>query len=305
MYRHALLTISTCLILLLAGCNRSDATSAEPRITWGGPGNTNGKFQSPRVVLALNNRVYVCDRTQRIQVFDKQGAWQATWKLEKLKRGFPTGMAVAPNGCIAVADTHNHRILIFNPDGQLLRTIGSEGGGPGQFTYVTDVEFDADGFMYASEHGREDRVQKFDPQGNHLSQWGTQGAAPGQLHRPQALAIDADGFIYVADCANHRVQKFTSQGKLISVIGEFGKASGQLSYPYDLTIGPDNMLIVCEYGNNRLQCFDRNGQSLGIISGPGRAPGELASPWAVTWMKDSGLYVADNGNHRIQLFRLP
>ena len=292
---------------LLPGCRGSGPAdnAPPPPLAWGAPGETNGRFHSPRVVLALHDRIYVADKTQRIQVFDPYGKWLATWPLEKLERGFPTGMAAAPNGCVAVADTHNHRVLIFSPDGRILRTIGREGGGHGEFTYVTDVAFDPDGFIYVSEHGREDRVQKFDPQGNYVSAWGGQGDAPGRFRRPQALAIDAQGFIYVADCANHRVQKFTRQGKFIAAFGEFGKAPGQLYYPYGLAIGPGNMLIVCEYGNNRLQCFDRNGRSLGVISGPGRGPGQLASPWAVTWLDHHGLYVADCGNHRIQCFRLP
>jgi len=295
-------------LLLLAGCGDSgatDAAEAARRLAWGAPGNGKGKFLSPRVVLAANGRIYVSDKTLRIQVFNADGMWLETWKLEKLNRGFPTGMGAAPGGRIAVADTHNYRVLILDRRGKVIRKIGRQGGGPGEFTYVTDVEFDRDGFMYVSEHGRNDRVQKFDPEGRYVTEWGRTGDDPGEFRRPQALAVDGKGFIYVADCANHRVQKFTRDGEFVSAFGGFGSGPGRFRYPYDLAVGPDDMLFVCEYGGNRVQCFDEDGRWLGIISKAGRQPGELASPWSVTWMDGRGLYVADTGNNRIQLFTLP
>jgi len=293
------------LVVASVGCERAPGGSQgaeQPVLTWGGPGLTRGRFQKPRGIAVSGERLYIVDMSGRIQVFGLDGTWLASWRLPEVSRGYPTGLGGGPDGCVAVADTHNYRVCIYDPEGELIQEIGREGAGPGEFAYVTDVEFSPEGDIYVSEHGREDRIQKFDPQGRFLTTWGSSGEAPGQFHRPQALAVDAEGRVYVADAANHRIQRFSGDGELLDVWGEPGRGRGQLLYPYDLALGPDGLLFVCEYGNNRIQVFDSEGRSVKIIGRAGRGPGELSSPWAVSWVDGWGLYVVDTGNNRVQLF---
>jgi len=293
------------LVTLVVGCGPAPEgrnAAEEAFSSWGGPGRGPGRFQKPRAIAVSGDRIYVVDMSGRIQRFGLDGRWQASWHLDEVGRGYPTGLGVRADGCLAVADTHNYRVLIYNQDGEVIQTFGHEGGGPGEFTYLTDVEFDAAGNLYVSEHGREDRIQKFDPEGRFLTAWGGNGEEPGRFHRPQALAVGEDATVYVADAANHRIQTFSPDGKLLAVWGEPGRRAGQLLYPYDLALTPEGELLVCEYGNNRVQAFDRQGRSLGVWGKPGRNPGELATPWAVSWVPGRGLYVVDTGNNRVQLF---
>jgi hypothetical protein len=44
---------------------------------------------------------------------------------------------------VYVPDTHYHRVVVYSPDGRLLRKWGERGFGPGQFMWPTDVAFDA------------------------------------------------------------------------------------------------------------------------------------------------------------------
>ncbi len=296
------------VVLLALGCGRgADGGGAvEPVVVaWGGPGRTQGRFVKPRAMAAGRDRLYVVDMSGRIQVFDFDGRWLASWRLPRVDRGYPTGMDVRPDGCLAVADTHNYVVRIFSPEGKLLQDIGREGPGPGEFTFLTDVAVAPDGSMYVSEHGREDRIQKFDEEGRFLLTWGKAGEGPGEFHRPQALTVDAAGAVYVADAANHRIQKFSGDGELLAVWGSPGSGPGELRYPYDVCLVPGGRLLVCEYGNNRVQAFDPEGRSLGIWGRTGRGPGELATPWAVAWVEGRGFYVLDTGNHRVQLFVEP
>jgi len=305
MNRHARIFCATLALLSAAGCR--DGAHDGPRVllSWGGPGRDDGLFLQPRAIAAGLNRLYIVDKTGRIQLFGLDGAWIASWTLPQVNRGYPTGLGVRPDGRLAVADTHNYVVRLYDLDGRELGTTGGEGGETGKFTYLTDVEFDGGGNMFVSEHGRVDRVQKFDPRGRFLAAWGRSGDAPGQFRRPQALAVDSAGCVFVADAANHRVQKFSNDGALVDIIGSAGSGPGQLLYPYDLALGPNGSLIVCEYGNNRVQAFDKRGRSIGCQGRPGRAVGELATPWGITWVRGRGLYVVDNGNHRVQLFAVP
>ena len=289
------------LAATLAGCYGSSRDAPSAWIV-GGPGRGPGEFYKPRALVESEGRIYVVDMSGRIQALDLDGAHLATWRLPQIHRGFPTGLAAGPGGVIAVADTHNYVVRIYNREGEELRAIGREGGGAGEFTYLTDVAFDASGNMYVSEHGREDRVQKFDPAGEFLLAWGKAGEAAGEFHRPQALAVNDDDMVYVADAANHRVQVFAADGQFVREFGSAGDASGELLYPYDLAIGPGGVIFVCEYGNNRVQAFDAEGRSLGTWGRAGNGVGELHSPWGVIWLEGVGIMVVERDSHRLQVF---
>jgi len=290
---------------MLAGCStpeQPDMQGAHSPLSWGAPGRTPGRFLTPRAIAAGEDGLFVVDKSGRIQLFDYDGTFKLFWNLPIVNRGYPTGLAITPDGNLAIADTHNFVVRIFTHDGKQIRQFGREGGGPGEFTYLTDVAFDRKGFMYVSEHGREDRIQKFDPQGKFVAAWGKSGLSPGEFHRPNALVCDDDS-LYVADACNHRIQKFSLDGKLQSILGEPGEKPGQLLYPYDIALAPGGYIVVCEYGNNRIQVFDAGGRSVEILGGPGREPGKLAAPRGASFVKGRGIYVADTENQRIQLFK--
>jgi DNA-binding beta-propeller fold protein YncE len=290
------------VVVALAGCDDGAPPEGGVRVV-GGPGRTDGLFARPRAVTTDSETIYALDKTYRIQLFDADGAWRATWPLEEIHRGYPSGMDIAPDGNLVVADTHNHRILFYNARGDIARILGRNGGGPGEFTYVMDVAFDRAGNLYACEFGRVERVQKFDPEGNFLRAWGEDGAAPGQFNRPQAVAVSPDDIVYVADAANHRVQIFDTEGNLLDILGREGDRPGEFSYPYDLAFDDAGRLYVCEYGNGRIQVFDGALRPIGFVGRPGRAPGEFASPYGVAWLGGGRIVVADMLNHRLQILR--
>ncbi len=83
----------------------------------------------------------------------------------------PADIAVDPlNGDVYVADGYgNHRVVVFNRNGQYLRQWGSKGTGPGQFAFVGGghphcVVMSREGLLYVCDRGN-DRVQVFTKQG--------------------------------------------------------------------------------------------------------------------------------------------
>jgi len=253
------------------------------------------------MAIDAQDRIYLVDMTARIQVFDPDGHFLRGWHTPDHRAGKPTGLSIAHDGRVFVADTHYYRVLIYSPGGKLLRIMGGvEGQGPGQFGLVTDVVEDRHGNLYVSEYGEYDRIQKFTPEGRFLLQWGGHGHQPGQFARPQNMAIDEQDHIWVADACNHRIQVFDTQGNLLKVWGTQGGAPGQLYYPYDLILSPDGCVYVVEFGNHRVQKFTRDGRSLGCWGSPGHGPGQLANPWALVRDSRGRTYVLDTNNHRVQ-----
>lgn len=136
----------------------------------------------------------------------------------------PWGLTVDSDGNIYVADTFNHRMQKFNPQGQQIAQWGSPGqssadgsGRDTQFFGPRDVLIDKSGNVLVSDTGNK-RVQVFDKEGNYLKQFGIGGEGNGQFNEPVGLAQDKDGNIYVADTWNKRVQVFTNAYEFLKVI---------------------------------------------------------------------------------------
>ncbi|MBI3852198.1 MAG: ABC transporter permease subunit [Verrucomicrobia bacterium] len=119
----------------------------------------------------------------------------------------PEGLGIGPDDRIYLADSCNHRIQIFSPDGKWLRSYGRAGSGKGELSYPYDVRVDAAGNQFVCEFGNS-RIQVFDAHDRPVEILGRPGSAPGEFSNPWAIALDSRGNLYVADAGNHRVQKF-------------------------------------------------------------------------------------------------
>lgn len=265
----------------------------------GAPGHTAGRFHRPRglVYHPGEDALFVVDWDGRIQKFDPDGAFRASWVMPDVEKGKPEDLCVGLDGTLFVADTHYSRIVEFAPDGRQVGTFGTYGKGPGQFIYPVGICRDSKGNLYVSEYGENDRIQKFDCHGRFLKQWGTFGREPGNFQRPSGLVCTDDDLVVVADAVNHRLQVFDSEGALLKIIGREGTGPGEFRYPYDVAAAGD-CLYVLEFGNQRVQKITRDGKPLGAAGRPGKGDGCFASPWRCAVMK-GGLYVSDTDNGRV------
>ncbi len=297
--------VAVACTVLLAGCDsRGEGPQPlRPRQTFGAPGLSMGQFQYPRGIAAdpERNVIYVVDKSARVQRFGFDGRAQLQWRMPESDLGKPTGLGVSPDGDVWVADTHYHRVIVYDPEGRERFRFGSYGGDAGQFIYPTHVAFGRDRRVYVSEYGGNERIQVFTPQGRFLSSFGGPGPDVGQYSRPQALAFSADGSeLFIADACNHRIVVTGPEGLPRRVIGRPGRGPGELAYPYDVAVMADGTLLVCEFGNNRVQHFAPDGRSLGMAGQPGAGPGQLHSPWGVVASPEA-IFVLDSGNNRILL----
>ena len=292
----------------LTGCDEISSPSDAPKVlaAFGQTGRGQGEFIYPRAIDATGDgSLLVIDKTGRIQRLSPEGKFLDVIKMPLIEIGKPTGLSVAPNGNLYVADTHYHRVVVFSPEGKLIDEFGRFGQEDGCFIYPTDVAFSPDDRIFVSEYGGNDRISVFTGQGDFLYCFGTPGSGAGQLARPAALCVDpARKCLYVADACNHRIAIYDLDGKLLGYIGSAGRTPGQLRYPYDLALLADGTLVVCEYGNNRLQLFGPDRKSLAVCGRAGRKSGQLAYPWGVAVDALRRAFIVDAGNNRIQVWQL-
>ncbi len=288
-----------------AGCDRSPTSASCVVGVFGSAGQGPGSFAYPRAIAtAPDGCVFVVDKSARVQRFSPDGTFETQWRMPEYAAGKPVGLSVAADGRVFVADTHYHRVIVFDRDGVELARFGELGTGDGQFKLPTDVAIDRDGNIYVSEYNGNDRITQWSPDYVFVRVVVAGEVAGRVLRRPASIVIDRDETLWVADACNHRILRFDLQGKLLTSFGEMGRAPGQLRYPYDIDIDSHGRVVVCEYGNSRVQWFDQTGRSLQVWGGPGREVGQLSSPWGVSLGPADTVYVLDSLNARVQIVRL-
>ncbi|MDP8922189.1 MAG: peptidyl-alpha-hydroxyglycine alpha-amidating lyase family protein [Chloroflexota bacterium] len=104
----------------------------------------------------------------------------------------PTNLAVGPNGNLYVSDGYgNARVHQFRADGELIRSWGEPGTGPGQFNLPHGIAVDGDGRVLVADR-ENDRIQVFSPDGEYLEEW-------SEVQRPTQIYVAVDGRIYVSE----------------------------------------------------------------------------------------------------------
>lgn len=302
--------------LLPLGCGKPDGLPAIPVAREiAGSGYGPGQFLAPRAAaFAPDGRLFVIDKQARVQRFSPEGTYELEWPMPESERGRPVGVSVHPDGRVFVADTHYHRVMVFDRDGTELARFGSYGTGPGEFYYPTDVAFLADGRIAVSEYGGNDRVQLFTSDFVPLSSFGRFGRGNAEFARPQSISLVGDELV-VADGCNHRLQVWGLDGSWRRDLGGAGREPGRFAYPYGVESLGDGTVLVAEFGNHRLQRVSlADGRPLGAWGGPaasrdpasaaGPERGRLLYPFAVAsglGFGDGRVAVCDTGHDRVAL----
>lgn len=167
----------------------------------------------------------------------------------------PSDVALDGAGNLFIAEMNLHRVTELNAAGNIVRQIGRQGSGDGEFNFVGGVAVAPDGSLYASDH-LGDRILKFSNSGTFLGAWGETGDGNGQFHSPRGIDVDDDGDVYVADSVGNRVQKFDENGAFITAFGEPGDDDGEFDFPTDVAVTPDGGTVyVMDTLNYRVQVF--------------------------------------------------
>jgi len=218
----------------------------------------------------------------------------------------PSGLAIAPNGDLIVADTGNNCIRRVPVRGETSTVAGN--GKPGyadgegrkaQFNGPIGVAVDASGNIYVAD-SYNDRIRMITPDGqvSTIAGNGTPGYADGDrsnamFDTPSGIVVANDNSLIVADTGNDRLRKITPEGNVTTL------PVADLSSPIGLAITHDNVLYVTELDRSRVVQIAPDGatrviaddihfnQPTGVAIDPnGRGPAKL--------------YVADSGNYLVR-----
>jgi DNA-binding beta-propeller fold protein YncE len=231
------------------------------------------------------------------------------WDVPPARNGQGSGLqgiAVDNQGNVYVADAEGRRVVVYSPDGKLLRAIEPDARHPKILQRPFGLLFDGRNRLYVADYDA-DQVQVFSTGGKFLFAWGREGRGTGQFRAPVALDHDREGKIYVVDFYGMRVQKFTHDGKFLLTWGSeapWGKPAPpeQLLYPDGLAVGPDSNVYVTDAGHDRIKVFDPSGKFLRDWGVKGIKPGDLNAAGGIAFDSSGRLHEADAAMHRVQMF---
>ncbi len=276
-----------------------------------GKGKAGGQFSAPRgIAVGADGTIRCVDHLNyRVQQFQPDGAFLRQWggigtgpdKFGQIN-GYafgPTGLAVASDGTVYVADTWNHRISAFTADGKPVRQWGTFFNGQDNPTalpqHTTEfygprgIAIAPNGLLYVTDTGNS-RILVFDKDGKFVRTFGAFGTGDGQMDNPVGIAARADGTIAVADTNNARILLFGAEGQYQSAIpvADWGTVKGLESYPVFLKNG--NLLIPSPTGNRLIE-MTAQGQTVRSLAGNA---GDLRKPVAVTVSADGTTAIVVN-----------
>ena len=192
---------------------------------------------------------------------------------------YPTGIAVAGDGTLYIADTRNHRVRRLAADGTISTVAGTGAagftgdGGPAALARLNsprDVAVSPEGALYIVDRENR-RIRMVDGDGVITTVAGTgssgfsgdRGAATqANLRAPYGVAVDPNGNIYIADTFNHRVRKVAPDGSIATVAGSdqfgysgdgWGAGFAALHYPLSVAVDIAGNLYIADTFNHRIR----------------------------------------------------
>lgn len=211
----------------------------------------------------------------------------------------PGELAFDPEGNLYVADSGNHRVLVYRPPF-------------------------SSGMAASLVIGQPDFTSNMDNAG---------GLSASSLSSPFGLAVDSQGNLYVADRGNHRVLEYDlpASGDAIAdrVFGQpdftsnmenaGGRSASSLKYPGGVALDPAGNLYVADSENHRVLAYEEPlegdrvadrvfGQpdfSLGAPNFGGVSAASLNNPYGIDFDTFGNLFVNDVANHRHLIYLDP
>jgi sugar lactone lactonase YvrE len=247
----------------------------------GGPA-TRGTFQDPTALaLARDGSLYIADTANnRVRVFRpddtivtvagtaEQGFSGDGGQAGQAQLDAPSGLAVAANGTLFVADTGNNRVREIAPNGRIATIAGTGAAGS------------------AGDGGP---------------------STAAQLNAPAGLALAADGSLLVADSGNGRVRRIGTDGQISTVASQLQRPLDVAAIPaggfFVAETGANRVVMV---SGGQMSVLAGNGSARYAGDGGAPARASLNAPRAVELMASGiELLIADSDNNRVRYVAIP
>ena len=223
-----------------------DLKTSKTAAKFGEKGSGDKQFNSPEAIAIHGDYMYIADsNNHRIQ---KLSAFQEYEVLDKFgengsgdkQLNHPRDICLDSHGTVYVSDYNNHRIAIFESNGNFRQITHS------RIKLPWGIAFDPQGNLHVVSYDSSiHAVNIFPPEGGEpLESYGG-----NNLSNPTAIAIDEEGYSFVVEYRSTnsgRLQVFGPQHNLIKTITGYNYSQG-------ITIARDGSILIGDRDNYRIQ----------------------------------------------------
>ncbi len=199
------------------------------------------------------------------------------------------GALACGGGRVYVADSGNSRIAVLDADASLLWTFAAGG----QLDEPRGVAFGPDSRVYVSNTGNS-RVEVYNSDGIFLYGFPVRGPGGVKL-APGRIAVDGAGFIYVSYPDQGYVAKYDRSGKQVM---EFNFANDGIA------VDPYGMLYIASSREGKIREIKGNGDVSGTFGTKGKGRSEFLKLCDVAIGAGGELYLVDEAGKKVTIMKL-
>jgi len=188
---------------------------------------------------------------------------------QDLDIGHMTNFAVDSNGSLLLLDCGAHNVFIFNQNGGLVKKLGRQGKGPGEFDCPISASFDKNGNLYVCDNGWR-KMLIFDKDFIYLKAFFITG-----LHfMPKEFRFIANEYIVMAGykenfqkpMTGENLQLYNKNGKALKSFEILPKVAVGNTLAYDsqshIDATTDNKIFSIQETDFHINEYDQNGKLL-------------------------------------------
>lgn len=204
--------ILSILLFLCLFCGKGDHIASADKDA---PGESTEKQVSTAVVQVINGVKHVHNTAPkwgenpeiRLELVHKFGQFYK-----------PFDLSLDSNGNVYVADSGNHRIQKFSPDGEFLSSYGRKGQGPGEFQIMGGVAVDNQGRMYVTDRSTS-RLKVLSPKGEEIKNIATMKITGEIAILGAGEYVLSKGLFFSAASTPGLIQIVGNDGKILRTAG--------------------------------------------------------------------------------------
>jgi len=266
-----------------------------------------GAEQPSDLSVAPNGDIYLVDGVNnRIIVTGSDGRWKFDFGSYGSGKGqfkFPLGIDIDTAGEVYVADTGNHRIQVFDLQGNFLYLFSTSTLSDRAPSDPVDVLFcPVNAYIYVSDNDNH-RIKVFNRKGRAQFHWGDFGEDYGYFRYPGIMALNKYNEILVVDVLNTRLQKFTPSGQFLADIGTWGVTEGKLFRPKGVAVDRRGRIFISDSYMGVIQVFNDTGRVLGVLCRDGRIR-RLTTPVGMAFDREGRLLIVEMRANKITVLKV-
>ena len=224
------------------------------------PSDVNDVAQPWGLAVAADGTIAVADTFGwKVRLFDKDLKPTISFgtppEADKAPGNFtlfgPRDIAFDAQGNLWVTDTGDSRIQVYTKQGQFVKTVGTKGSGPGQFSEPVGIDIGSDGSVYVADMYN-GRVEILDASGAYKGEFKVDGWGGQDVADKPYLRVLKDGRIALSLPGKNQVSVYDTKGNLITVLAD---PADPMKLPYGIAETADGKLWIAEGGTGRLRLW--------------------------------------------------